>query len=71
MIHSWFEQGILAADVGDIKLLLLDNSQLYPIFYLASNIEAPLHTLQDACIVDSIKKNEFNGFKFDCDYIGL
>ena len=37
--------------------------------YLASNIEAPLHTLQDACIVVFITENKFNGF--DCDNIGL
>ena len=43
----------------------------YPIVYFSSTIEAPLHTLQDACIVDIIKQSELNDFKFDCDYIKL
>ena len=49
----------------------LKNTLSKHFFYFSSTIEAPLHPLQDACIVDFIEQNEFDDFKFDCHYIQL
>ena len=61
----------LALDSDDMRKVLFENRYFYSIVYSSSIIEAPLHTLQDACIVDFIEQNKFDDFKFDCHYIKL